>query len=142
VRNFKKYIAPKSADVVFSNPPFYKSTNFVQDEVKKIAKEDESLPIEDFVSISAKVLKDGGALYCVYGAERSCELIALCQQNGLAVKEMFFTENGKGKTILVVLKCVKGGKNGVKVFPNLVTNDPSGKYLEELHTRHIKIKKD
>ena len=30
VKNFKKYIRPASVDVVFSNPPFFKETNFKQ----------------------------------------------------------------------------------------------------------------
>lgn len=136
-RNFEKYVKKGSVDVIFSNPPFYKETNFIQNEVKKIAKEEICLPIEDFVSTASKMLKDGGSFYCVYGAERTCELISLCQSHKLTVKEMFFTENGKGKVQLVVLKCVKNGKNGVKVHPNLVTNDENGDYLEKLHTKYF-----
>lgn len=142
VKNFKKYIKPASVDVVFSNPPFYKTTNFEQNLVKKYAKEEVLLPIESLVETTSLMLKNGGSFYCVYGAERACELITLCQNKNLTVKEMFFTENGKGKTQLVVLKCVKGGKNGVKVLPNLVTNDENGDYLEKLHTKYITTKKD
>lgn len=137
VKNFENYLKEESVDVVFSNPPFYKETNFPQSEVKKIAKEEICLPIADFVSVASKMLKNGGKFYCVYGAERSCELIALCQRHNLAVKELFFTENGKGKVQLVVLKCVKNGKNGVKVHPNLATNDENGNYLEALHTKYV-----
>lgn len=137
VKNFENYLKEESVDVVFSNPPFYKETNFPQSEVKKIAKEEICLPIADFVSVASKMLKNGGKFYCVYGAERSCELITLCQSHNLAVKELFFTENGKGKVQLVVLKCVKNGKNGVKIHPNLATNDENGNYLEALHTKYV-----
>lgn len=137
VKNFKNYIKPASVDVIFSNPPFFKSTNFKQSEVKRIAKEDASLPVDVLASVSAKMLKDGGNFYCVYSAERTVELLIELQKNNLTTKEMFFTENGKGEVNLVVLKAVKGGKNGVKILPNLIRNDADGKYLETLHTKHF-----
>lgn len=137
VKNFKEYVKPASVDVVFSNPPFYKATNFKQSEVKKIAKEDACLPVDVLASVSAKMLKDGGSFYCVYSAERVIELLVELQKNKLTTKEIFFTENGKGEVNLVVLKAVKGGKSGVKILPNLVRNDADGKYLETLHTKHF-----
>jgi len=138
VLNFEKYLPKESVDIVFSNPPYFKKTNFDQSEVKRIAKEEIKLSAENLVSTAAKMLKFGGAFYFCYGAERVCELIALCHQNRLIVKELFFTENGKGKVKLAVLKAVKGANNGTKVFANLVTNDESGDYLEVLHTRNLK----
>ena len=40
VKNFNKTIKNESVDVVFSNPPYFKKTNFEQNKVKKIAKEE------------------------------------------------------------------------------------------------------
>lgn len=137
VKNFQKYIKAGSVDVVFSNPPFYKSTNFEQSEIKKIAKEDVCLPIEILAETASKMLKNGGSFYCVYSAERVCELICALQDKNLTIKEMFFTENGAKGINLVVLKAVKNGRNGVKILPNLVRNDADGKYLESLHTKHF-----
>ncbi len=135
ILNFSKYV--KEADVVFSNPPYFKVTNFQQNEVKKIAKEEVCLNCEKLIYVAEKILKNGGAFYCCYLASRAAELIQTCQNHNLAVKEMFFTENGKGEVKLVVIKCVKGGKNEVKVFPNLVTNEQDGTYLEKLHTKYF-----
>ena len=137
VKNYSKYLS-KPADVVFSNPPYFKLTNFAQSEVKKIAKEEVCLSCEQLVKTTAKMLKFKGVFYCCYGAERVCELIVNCEKNNLAVKEMFFTENGKGEVKLVVIKAVKGGNCGVKVYPNLVTNEENGGYLEKLHTKNFK----
>jgi len=137
VKNFKKHVLPASVDLVFSNPPFYKGTDFKQSEVKKIAKEDVFLPMELLADVTSKMLRDGGCFYCVYSAERACELICELQKHKLTTKELFFTENGKGKVNLVVLKAVKNGKNGCKILPNLVRNDADGNYLEALHTRHF-----
>lgn len=137
IKNYSKYLE-KEVDVIFSNPPYFKPTNFVQNQVKKIAKEEICLSCGELVEISAKMLKFGGAFYCCYPAERSCELISTLHKRNLVVKEMFFTENGKGEVKLVVLKAVKGGKFGAKVYANLVTNDSCGDYLEKLHTKNFK----
>ena len=130
-------VAKESVDVIFSNPPYFKETNFTQSQVKKIAKEEVCLSCQDLVITSSNLLKSGGAFYVCYSAERSCELISLCQKNRLMVKEMFFTENGKGDVKLVFIKAVKDAKSGVKVLKNLVTNDQNGDYLEILKTKNF-----
>lgn len=137
VKNFDKFLMTGSVDVVFSNPPYFKETDFKQSQVKKIAKEEVCLPLESLVNVANKMLKFGGNFYCCYCSERACELVASLQKNGFAVKEMFFTENGKGDVKLVVLRAVKGGKNGCKIYPNLVTNEEDGGYLEKLQTKNF-----
>ena len=121
VKNFDKFLMTGSVDVVFSNPPYFKETDFKQSQV----------------NVANKMLKFGGNFYCCYCSERACELVASLQKNGFAVKEMFFTENGKGDVKLVVLRAVKGGKNGCKIYPNLVTNEEDGGYLEKLQTKNF-----
>lgn len=137
VKNFANHLQ-KEVDVVFSNPPYFKTTNFAQNDVKKIAKEEVCLSCEQLSTTVSKMLKFGGAFYCCYPAERSCELISTLHSHNLIVKEILFTENGKGDVKLVVLKAVKGGKFGTKVYANLVTNDKNGNYLEKLHTKNYK----
>ena len=136
-KKFSKHLE-KEVDVVYSNPPYFKSTNFVQSEIKKIAKEEVCLTCEELAITASKMLKFGGVFYCCYSAERSCELIFNCQKHNLSVKEMFFTENGKGEVKLVFIKAVKGGKFGTKVKPNLVTNEADGTYLQKLQTKNFK----
>ena len=138
IQNSDKYIKPASVDVVFSNPPYFKLTNFNQNAVKQNAKEEILLPLQELVKTSARMLKDGGKFYCCYGAERSIELLCECQKQNLFVKEMFYTENGRGEVKIVVIKAVKNGKNGVKVLPNLVTNEENGNYIEKLKTKNFK----
>ena len=138
IKNFESYLKPNSVDVVFSNPPYFKPTNFAQSDVKRFSKEEVLLSCKDLVSSANKLLKDKGEFYCCYSAERSCELITTCENAGLKVKEMFFTENGKGQVKLIFIKAVKGGKSGTKVLPNLVTNESDGTYLEKLKTKNFK----
>lgn len=134
ILNYKKYIESGSIDVVFSNPPYKRDGSCLlnENESKKIARHEKYLPLKDLCKCAGEIVKYGGRFYVTYDADRSCELISELMKNGLEPKRMFFTENGKGRTILVVIEAVKGGKHGVIVLPNLVTNDKDGTYLQKV----------
>ena len=138
IKNFNKYIEKGWADVVFSNPPYMKESIVNVNVVKAKARHEQSLPLHELCNIASQILKENGKLFLVYGAGRSAELIHCLIENKLEPKRMFFTENGKGKTILIVIEAVKDGRSGVEVLPNLVTNDKEGSYLETLHTKYVK----
>lgn len=134
IENYRKYIEFGSIDVVFSNPPYKRdgSCELNENESKKIARHEKFLPLKTLCRCASDILKFGGRFYVVYDADRSCELISELMKKNLEPKRMFFTENGKGKTILVVIEAIKGGKHGVMVMPNLVTNDKDGDYLQKI----------
>ena len=134
ILNYRKHIEFGSIDVVFSNPPYKRdgSCELNENESKRIARHEKYLPLKDLCKCASDILKFGGRFYVVYDADRSCELISELMKNNLEPKRMFFTENGKGKTILVVIEAVKGGKHSVNVLPNLVTNDKNGDYLQKV----------
>lgn len=134
VRNFKKYLPYGSVDVVFSNPPYKKEGAAAknENESKAIARHEKSLPLSDLAIVASDMLKFGGRAYFVYDADRSAEMIYHLICNNLQPKRMFFTENGRKKPILFVVEAVKGGKSGVKVLPNIVTNDKNGNYIQEI----------
>lgn len=139
VQNFNKHIEKASVDVVFSNPPYMQSNvsgniNSVRDK----ARHDTFLPIDVLCRTTTQMLRFGGKFYFVYTANRTAELIYTLLQNDLQPKRMFFTENGKGKVILVVIEGIKGGKFGIEILPNLITNDVDGKYIKMLQTKYVK----
>ena len=138
VRNFKQHFNAESFDVVFSNPPYMRGdTARNASSIRDKARHDESLPIGDLCKTAYSMLKFGGRFFVVYSASRSAELIYTLMENNLEPKKMFFTENGKGKIVLVVIEAVKGGKHGVEVLPQLQTNDAKGDYLELLRTKYF-----
>ena len=135
VKNFKKYFDVGSVDVVFSNPPYFPISKFSANEVKKIAKEEVCLNLNDLIECASSMLKFGGRFYVVYKAERLAELIFASEKRNLKLKKIFFTENGKGAVNLLVAEFRKGGVDGANVLSNLVTNKSDGEFLEELKTR-------
>ncbi len=138
IQNYQKYFKKESVDVVFSNPPYMKDMkNACENNVRDIARHDKTLSMEELCKCVSGLLKFGGKFYVVYSAERSCELISCLIKHKLEPKQMFYTDNGKGRVVLVVIEAVKGGKSGVKVLPNLTTNKRDGKFLEKLQTRNF-----
>lgn len=137
VKNYKNYFKDSSFDVVFSNPPYMKGGELNENTVRSIARHENNLPLKNLIEISAKLLKNGGSFYIIYCADRTAELIHQLSNCKLEPKEMFFTENGKGKVSRVVVKAVKNGRPGVKVYPYLTTNDKDGNYIEKLQTKNF-----
>lgn len=137
-KDYRKYFSCGEFDVVFSNPP-YMADNMCKNKNKcrQIARHEEFLPMEELCSVMSESLRFGGSAYIVYGATRSAGLIAMLIKYNLQPKTIFFTENGKGRVVLVVIEAVKGGKEGVKVLPNLITNDKNGDYYQKLNTRNF-----
>lgn len=138
VENYKEYVRAGEIDVVYSNPPYMKTDiSRNPNEVRDIARHDEVLDINKLCRCASEMLRHGGRFYVVYTAERSAELICTLQKYNLMPKKTFFTENGRGRVVLIVIEAVKGGKWGVKVLPQLQTNDKDGRYIEELQTRYV-----
>lgn len=137
-RDYRKYFSCGEFDVVFSNPPYMTSCeNKNKNLCRERARHEENLQLDDLTKIMSDSLRFGGKAYVVYTASRSARLISSLINNNLQPKTMFFTENGKGRVVLVVIEAVKGGKDGVKVLPNLVTNDKNGDYYQKLNTRNF-----
>lgn len=137
VRNYNQYFEKEAFDVVFSNPPYMTSDFKSVNSIRNNARHDHNLPIDDLCKTAFNLLKFGGKFYVVYSAIRACELIHMLVESNLEPKRMFFTENGKGKIVLVLIEAVKGGKHGVNVLPNLITNDKTGEYIKTLQTKYF-----
>lgn len=138
VRNFNRHIEKGSVDVCFSNPPYMLGGDENKNNIRDIARHEKSLPLQDLTKSASQMLRFGGKFYLVYTAERTAELIQALMSNNLEPKRMFFTSNGKGRVVLVVIEAVKGGKHGIKILPELVTNEENGEYIEKLHTKYFK----
>lgn len=100
---------------------------------KFFARHEIGIEMEELIEIVSSILKYGGKFYVVYDSNRFAELIFKLKKYGLEPKRILFTQpNAKSNAILVFIEAVKGGKEGIKILPNLITNDIDGKYLESL----------
>ena len=138
IQNFERHLGKTKFDCVISNPPYMLSNVTNENKVKSLSRHDTLLPIEKLCENISKILKEGGRAYLIYSSSRTSELIFNLMQNSLEPKQIMFTQNGKGQVKRVLIEAVKNGKHGVKVLPELVTNDKDGGYIELLHTRNFK----
>lgn len=125
----------KNFDIVVCNPPYKKqgSSKLNVNESQKIARHEVAVNLETIVKVAKSILKFGGKFYIVCESERTAELIFQLKTQKLEPKRMFFTQSSeKSNAILVLVEAVYGGKESVKVLPNIITNDKNGKYLEEI----------
>ena len=122
-------------DVVFCNPPYYKSgvckvSN--QDDIA-ICKHEKFLPLNELIFCASKMLKFGGKFFFVYPANRLDEVMFELNKNKLQPKRMFFVQPNQVKNAnTVFIECIKGGKNGVTILPTLVTNSLDGDYVQTI----------
>ncbi len=136
------YVKKESFDVVFSNPPYQKISEksfLSRSEEEAISKHEVKLTLDELVLCSSQLLKFGGKFYIVYDAKRTAELIYKLKEKKLEPKRMFFTSPSENKNpILVLVEAVKGGKEGLIVFPTLITNDKNGDYLYSIQKLYKK----
>ena len=128
-------------DVAVCNPPYKKAGTSELNKNKNIsvARHEISINLDELLKVVNSLLKFGGRFYVVYDSNRTAELIYKLKINGLEPKKIFFTQaNSKNCATLVFVEAVKGGREGVKILPVLITNDKEGNYLESVKKLRIK----
>lgn len=99
----------KRFDAVVCNPPFYKATA-KPSAVSPAANSELTVTFCNVAEAAANSLGNGGAAYFVHTATRLDEILCECRERKLMPKELVVNRNGK----TFLLKCVKGGKSGLK----------------------------
>lgn len=112
-----KTIGDNAFDIVVCNPPYKKcGTASLINENKSIAiaRHEIEVTLEEIINESAKLLKFGGELYICNKEERLTDMMLYSRKYGLEPKELKILPSSKGASI-VMLKCKKGGKSGIKI---------------------------
>ena len=125
-----------SFDLVTCNPPYFKVSeysNLNDNKVKSIARHEILVTLDEIVSISRKILKNGGSLVIVHRADRFAELLLTLKKNNFEAKRVRFLQPKIGKNAnLVLVDAKKNGNVGLKVLPPLVCHNEDGSYTEEV----------
>ena len=140
MKNLNNYKVRKNlglcdVDVVVSNPPYKKEGNkkLNLEQSVRIARHEICINMKDLFHTANTLLKFGGKFFVVYDANRLAEIMFELKTNNLEPKRMFLTQSSSDKEpILVFIEAIKGGKEGIRILPNLITNDKNGLYLEEV----------
>lgn len=130
IRQKYKEFENNSYDTIISNPPYYKqNVKIPLHESKKIARNEQSLSLNDIFVIAKKLLKDGGNIAIVIDTERLTEVIELMKNNSIEPKRLQFvypkeTKNSK----ILLIEGTKNGKSGIKVLNPIFIQDSSNQY--------------
>ena len=130
IRDIKTSDVGGELDVIFSNPPYMKTTSGKRNETdeKYIARHEVKGNIEDFCAAASRLLKFGGHFYTVYRPDRLCELISAMRAHSLEPKAMTFVHaDEKSEPSMVLINAAKGGKPDLKVSAPLILHGTSHK---------------
>ena len=130
IRNVRPSDVCGELDVVFSNPPYMKTTSGKrnEDDGKYIARHEVMGDIGDFCAAAARLLKFGGHFYVVYRPDRLSELMAALQKHTLEPKAMTFVHaDVQSEPSMVLIDATKGGKPSMKISAPLILHNTEDK---------------
>jgi len=123
----------KKFDICISNPPFYHS-NVVksENECLKIARYNDSMPLEGFISKTAKILNDSGKFFFCYDVKQINEILLLLNKYKLNVEAIQFVHPKKSKdATLILVYARKNSKSLTKILSPLFVFD-GNEFTEEV----------
>ena len=135
LRNLNVIYKNASFDAVTVNPPYMKSGKGLvnPDESKAIARFEIKCTLEDVLSVSSKLLKDGGGFFMVHKPERLDEIIVGMKKVKLEPKRLRVvyprTDSEPNMILVEGRKCANAG---MRIEKPLIIYDDSGKYTPEV----------
>ncbi|PPK60707.1 tRNA1(Val) A37 N6-methylase TrmN6 [Malaciobacter marinus] len=94
----------KKFDICVSNPPFYHSSVIKsENESLKIARYNDSMPLEEFISKTNRVLKPKGKFFFCYDVKQINEILLLLNKYKFNLESMQFVHPKKDKDATLVL---------------------------------------
>jgi tRNA1(Val) A37 N6-methylase TrmN6 len=138
--NFKKEF-----DFIVSNPPFYNGTLKSENEIIKIARYEEFLPMKDFFNKVNEALKERGEFIFCYDAKRSDEVIKNLPKPLKVIDIRFMHPRIDKKASLVMIRAKRHAKSPLNVWPPLIGFDGENYSLEasniykKANTKSVKI---
>ena len=134
----RAYKPEKEADVIFTNPPYMKTTSgkTAGTDAKNIARHEVHGDINDFLLSAKRMLKFGGAFYAVYRPDRLVDLICAMRENGIEPKRATFVHaSSDSESSMVLVEGRRGGKASLKLTkPLLIYADREHKtYTDDMN---------
>lgn len=122
-------------DAVVTNPPYKKNDTGIQNENerKRIARHEISANLEDFIHVSAKLLKDKKDFYMVHRPDRLVDIIELLRKYQLEPKklQLVYPKPEKEPNLLLI-KATKNAKPFLKIEKPLYVYQENGTYTDEI----------
>lgn len=142
IKNLNSYFKNDSIDAIISNPPYKKDNSGLKNESQKklIARHEITANLEDFISVSSKLLKSNGSLYMVHRPERLADLFYLLKKYKLEPKKLRFVQSfTNSKPEFFLIKATKNANSFLNVEQPLIIYNSDGNYTDEILKIYNKI---
>ena len=143
--DFLNYDFENKYDFVISNPPFYKGTLKSENEMIKIARYEEFLPMKSFFNKVNKVLKEKGEFIFCYDAKRLDDIIVNLPKPLKVTDIRFMYPRITKRATLVMLRAKRHAKSMVTIHPPLIGfegenySEEAAEIYKKAATKSIKI---
>lgn len=135
MKNLNKVYNHEYFDLITCNPPYFKhkDTSLVNKNViKTIARHEININFDEIAKQAAYLLKENGEFVFVHRPDRLLEIIEILKKYKLEVKEIRFVYPKITKNANIILvRCIKNGKVGLKIINPLYIHDDKG-YTDEV----------
>ena len=135
VKEWYKSCLPNTFDTIVTNPPYKKINTGLQNLNKEllISRHEVTASLEDFIDISAFLLKDFGEFYMVNRPDRLVDILCIMRNKKIEPKKIRFVYPNKNKkTNLVLIKGVKNAKPFLQYEKNLYVYEENEEYSKEI----------
>lgn len=135
IKDLNNIFERESFDVVVSNPPYKKDNTGLKNENEKkvISRHEITATLEDFISISSKLLKDNGNIYMVHRPERLSDLFCLLKKYNIEPKKLRTVHSYvDSKPKLILVKGTKNANSFLNIEEPLIIYKKDGSYTNEI----------
>jgi tRNA1(Val) A37 N6-methylase TrmN6 len=143
--DFLGFEAKREFDFVVSNPPFYQGSLKSENEIIKIARYEEFLPMGEFFKKVNDVLKERGEFIFCYDAKRVDDIIKALPKPLKAIDLRFMHPKIDKKATLVMIRARRHAKSMLTIHPPLIgfEGENYSKEAEEIYkkasTKSVKV---
>ncbi len=143
--DFLEFDFNKKFDFIISNPPFYNGTLKSNNDIKRIARYEEFLPMSEFFTKVNKILKERGEFIFCYDAKRIDDIILKIPKPLKITDIRFFYPRINKDATLVLIRAKRHAKSEVKIHPPLIGfegedfSKEANKIYKKANTKSIKI---
>ena len=135
IKDLKDVFEENTFDAIVSNPPYKKNNSGLKNEseTKLISRHEITASLEDFISISSKLLKNNSSLYIVHRPERLSDLFYLFRKYNLEPKKLRLVHSyGNSKPKLILVKATKNARSFLNIEEPLIIYNKDGSYTDEI----------
>jgi tRNA1Val (adenine37-N6)-methyltransferase len=132
--SFLEIIFDKKFDICISNPPFYHS-DVIKSENKnlKIARYNDSLPLELFIKKTASILNSEGKFFFCYDAKQINEILLLLNKHKFNLEALQFVHPSESKdATLILIYAKRNSKSLTKILKPLIVFDKDNDFTQEV----------